>query len=142
MKLMLKTRSQRGITSIVVVFILVVLLSLVGISFTKVMNRSLQSSSASEQASAASYAAQSGINDAISYIAKSLQANPSADVTSTQCGQLIGSGGPLAEAAKLSPDGNTAYTCVLVDPNPTSLFYQNLAPYKSQVIKITTNTPL
>ena len=142
MKLMLKTRSQRGITSIVVVFILVVLLSLVGISFTKVMNRSLQSSSASEQASAASYAAQSGINDAISYIAKSLQANPNADVSSTQCGKLIGSGGPLEAAAKQSPDGNTPYTCVLVDPNPTSLFYQNLAPYKSQVIKITTNTPL
>jgi len=142
MKLMLKRHSQRGITSIVVVFVLVVLLTLVGIGFTKVMNRSLQSSSASEQASAASYAAQSGINDAISYIAKSLQANPGADVASTQCGQLIDPGGPLEAAAKLSPDGNTAYTCVLVDPNPSSLFYQNLAPYKSQVIKITTNTPL
>src|SRR3990167_7299078 len=139
---MLRKPSQQGITSIVVVFVLVVLLTLVGIGFTKVMNRSLQSSSASQQASAASYAAQSGINDAISYIAKSLQANPGADVSSTQCGTLIDPGGPLETAAKLSPDGNTAYTCVLVDPNPTSLFYQNLAPYKSQVIKITTNTPL
>ena len=139
---MFKKPSQQVITSIVVVFVLVVLLTLVGIGFTKVMNRSLQSSSASQQASAASYAAQSGINDAISYIAKSLQANPNADVSSTQCGTLIDPGGPLEAAAKLSPDGNTAYTCVLVDPNPSSLFYQNLAPYKSQVIKITTAAPL
>ena len=139
---MFKKPSQQGITSIVVVFVLVVLLTLVGIGFTKVMNRSLQSSSASQQASAASYAAQSGINDAISYIAKSLQANPGADVSSTQCGTLIDPGGPLEAAAKLSPDGSTAYTCILVDPNPSSLFYQNLAPNKSQVIKITTATPL
>src|SRR3989338_10409746 len=114
MKLMLKLRkarpkySERGITSIVVVFVLVVLLTLVGIGFTKVMNRSLQSSSARQQASAASYAAQSGINDAISYIAKSLQANPNADVSSTQCGKLIGSGGSLGTAAKQSPVGNNS----------------------------------
>ncbi len=135
-------RNQTGITSIVVVFVLVVLLTLLGVGFTKIMNRSLQSSSAAQQASAASYAAQSGINDAISYVKKSLAANPDADVSASQCGKLIDPGGPLEAAAKLSSDGSTAYTCVLVDPNPTSLFYQNLSPYKSQVIKITTAAPL
>lgn len=127
---------EKGMTSIVVVFVLVTLLTLIGIGFTKVMNRSLQSSAASQQASAANYAAQSGVNDVLSY----LKTNPA--TAATKCDDLIKTGGPLASAAKISSDGNTAYTCVLVDPNPTSLFYQGLAPYKSQIVKITTPAQL
>ncbi len=140
MKLMLKgllrVRNQRGLTSVVVVFILVTLLTLIGIGFTKVMNRSLQSSAASQQASAANYAAQSGVNDVLSY----LKTQPA--TSATKCDDLIKTGAPLASAAKISSDGSTAYTCVLVDPGPTSLFYQNLAPYKSQIVKISTSAPL
>ncbi|MEK7561389.1 MAG: hypothetical protein AAB541_00820, partial [Patescibacteria group bacterium] len=129
-------QKQDGITSIVVVFVLVTLLTLIGIGFTKVMNRSLQSSAASQQASAANYAAQSGVNDVLSY----LKTQPAA--TATKCDDLIKTGAPLASAAKISSDGSTAYTCVLVDPNPTSLYYQGLAPYKSQIVKVTTSAPL
>ncbi len=129
-------RGSDGITSIVVVFVLVVLLTLIGIGFTKIMNRSLKSTAASQQASAANYAAQSGINDVLSY----LKTQPAA--AATKCNDLIKTGAPLASAAKISSDCSTAYTCVLVDPNPTSLFYQGLNPYQSQVVKITTSAPL
>ena len=128
--------SEEGMTSIVVVFVLVTLLTLIGIGFTKIMNRSLQSSAASQQASAANYAAQSGINDVLSY----LKTQPA--TAAAKCDDLIKTGGPLEKAAKISSDGSTAYTCVLVDPNPTSLFYQGLAPYKSQIVKITTSAQL
>src|SRR5258708_37743607 len=99
-----KSRNQRGITSIVVVFVLVVLLTLIGIGFPKIMNRSLQSSAANQQAKAANYAAQSGVNDVLSY----LKTNP--DTSATKCDDLIKTGGPLASAAKISADGSTAYT--------------------------------
>ncbi len=128
--------NQEGITSIVVVFVLVTLLTLIGIGFTKIMNRSLQSSAANQQATAANYAAQSGVNDVLSY----LKTQPT--TAATKCDDLIKTGAPLASAAKLSSDGSTAYTCVLVDPNPTSLFYQSLSPYKSQIVKVTTSTQL
>ncbi|MDO8591962.1 MAG: hypothetical protein Q7R60_03520 [bacterium] len=128
--------NQEGITSIVVVFVLVTLLTLISIGFTKIMNRSLQSSSASQQATAANYAAESGVNDVLSY----LKTQPL--TATTKCDDLIKTGAPLASAANLSGDGSTAYSCVLVDPNPTSLFYKDLDPYKSQIVKITTSAPL
>jgi len=131
-----KIYNQRGITSVVVVFVLVTLLTLIGIGFTKIMNRSLQSSAASQQASAANYAAQSGVNDVLSY----LKTQPA--TAATKCDDLIKTGAPLASAAKISSDGSTAYTCALVDPSPTSLFYQGLNPYKSQIVKINTSAPL
>jgi Tfp pilus assembly protein PilX len=90
---------ESGITSIVVVFVLIVLLSLIGIGFTKVMNRSLQSSASNQQATAANYAAQSGVNDALSY----LKTQPSA--AATKCDDLIKTGAPLAGSALLSSDG-------------------------------------
>lgn len=131
-----RLQRQDGITSIVVVFVLVTLLTLIGIGFTKIMNRSIQSSAASQQATAANYAAESGVNDVLSY----LKTQPTA--TATKCDDLIKTGAPLAGAANLSGDGSTAYSCVLVDPNPTSLFYKDLDPYKSQIVKITTSTGL
>ena len=136
----IQRRNQAGLTSVVVVFVLVLLLTLLSIGFTKVMNRSLQSTSSNQQSTAAGYAAQSGINDAISYIKKTLLADPSANVSATKCDDLLKQGAPLASASKL--DDATNYTCLLIDPTPTSLFYQDLPPYKSQIVKITTSAPL
>ncbi|KKU19854.1 MAG: hypothetical protein UX30_C0007G0127, partial [Candidatus Saccharibacteria bacterium GW2011_GWA2_46_10] len=133
-------KTERGLTSVVVVFVLVLLLTLLSIGFTKVMNRSLQSTSSNQQSTAAGYAAQSGVNDAISYIKKTLQVDPSANVSATKCDDLLKQGAPLASASKL--DDATNYTCLLIDPTPTSLFYQDLPPYKSQIAKVTTSAPL
>lgn len=127
-----KQSNQRGLASIVIVFVLVVLLTLISLSFTRIMDRALQSSTAGQEASAADYAAQSGINDAIAY----LKTNPG--TTAARCSDLLGtksSPGPLYDKANLSRDNNrsASYSCVLIDPSPSSLIYQSLDAYKSQV---------
>ena len=129
----LKNQQQSGLASIVIVFVLVVLLSLIGISFTKIMDRSLQSSTASQLATAANYAAQSATNNTIAY----LKATPNAPAT-TDCKALTKAGGPLENLGQLSGDSTTQYTCILTDPNPTDLVYQSLDSYQSQVIALTT----
>ncbi|MBI2009276.1 hypothetical protein HYS84_02600 [Candidatus Saccharibacteria bacterium] len=121
---------EYGIASIVVVSVLVVVMSLVAIGFSKLMNRSLQQSTTSSISAAANYAARSAVNDAIAYAKQ----NPAEAVT--DCNTLIGSG-QLKDAAKLSED--TKYTCILIDPTPSDLVYQKLPPLSSQVIKMTTS---
>lgn len=126
-----KTRGkQAGIASIVVVSVLVVVMSLVAIGFSRLMNRSLQQSTNSALNSAAEYAARSAINDALSYA----KTNPTAEVS--DCNSLISGTGALKDAAKLSED--TKYTCVLIDPTPIDLVYQKLPPLQSQVVRMTT----
>ena len=127
------SRKQAGIASIVVVSVLVVVMSLVAIGFSKLMNRSLQQSANSAISSAANYAARSAVNDAIAYAKE----NPAEAVT--DCNALIGSG-QLKDAAKLSDD--TKYTCLLINPTPEDLVYQKLPPLSSQVIKMTTSAPV
>ena len=61
-------KNQNGTASIISTLILVILLSLISIGFAKIMDRSLQNSLDSNLSSAANYAAQSGINDAMAYI--------------------------------------------------------------------------
>lgn len=141
MKILFRNKDQKGLTSIVIVFILVLLLTLLSIGFTKVVNRSQQSSVANQQATAANYAAQSGINDTVAYL-KAQQKDGNAPASATKCDDYLKTGGPLADKSKLSADGSTAYTCVLVDPTPTSLFFSNMPPYKSQIVKINTSKPL
>src|SRR3989344_771404 len=131
-------RNERGMASIIVVFSLVILLSLVSISFTKLMDRNLQQVVNEQIASAADYAAQSAINDVTAY----LKDNPSDITNYSKC---AGSGSLLDKAefkqyigsSNLSPD--TKYTCILVDPSAPSLSYQGLTAYKSKVIKTKTN---
>lgn len=137
----IKITSQRGIASIIVVFIITILISLVSLGFARLMDRALRDVSSKQLGVAADYAAQSGLNDTIGFVKK----NPGASVTdcadvsnsSTALGSYISStaGGP-----KITTDGNTEYTCVLIDPEPGDILFQDLPPYNSQVIKLLPNS--
>src|SRR3990167_5289212 len=132
-------RSEHGVASIMVVFILVILLALVSISFTKIMDRTLQVATADQSAKAADYAAQSAINDTIAYI----KANPTAEAS--ECDDLLANPsflqfvGTTKLNAPADPENlpsDTKYTCILVDPTPSSLQYQNLDQYISKVVQL------
>ncbi len=125
---------QSGIASIVVVSVLVVVMSLVAIGFSKLMNRSLQQSSNSAISSAANFAARSAINDAIAYSKQ----NPKKAVT--DCNTLVVNDAEFKKSANLSAD--TKYTCVLIDPLPADVVFQKLPPQQSQVVKLTTDVPM
>lgn len=138
MTVKVRTLNQRGIASIIVVFIITILISLVSLGFARLMDRALRNVSNNQLGAAADYAAQSGLNDAIAYV----KGAPSAPVT--DCQQLMAAGQPLEKKYKLTTDGNTQYSCILINPVPGDLAFQNLAPYKSQVVKLASsdNNPL
>ncbi|MBI2285805.1 hypothetical protein HYU82_03205, partial [Candidatus Saccharibacteria bacterium] len=127
-------RRQRGIASIIVVFIITILISLISLGFARLMDRALQNVSNNQLGAAADYAAQSGLNDAIAFVKK----NPAAQVTS--CADITNTstaiGAELAAKVNLTTDGNTKYTCVLIDPLPGDLAFQNIPPFNSQVVKL------
>jgi hypothetical protein len=135
-------RNQRGMASIVIVAVLVVILTLVSIGFGRLMNRAITTSTDKELSAAASYAAQSGVSDAIKYIqAHYKPADPDGTIKNTSCTSLIGSGGALHAQADLSGDSNIRYTCLTINPDITDLVFGGttpLPPNKSQIIKMTT----
>lgn len=126
-------RNQNGMAALVVTIILVAFLSAIGVGFAVIMNRETHKSLEAQLAQAAYDAAASGINDSINF----LRDNPATQVS--QCQDLLGPGKPLNAAADLSGNGNTRYTCVLINTSPTYLSYDSTAADKSQVIKVTTS---
>lgn len=142
-------RNQQGMASIVVVSVLIIIMTLISIGFARLINRSAVNSANKQFSASATYAAQSAINDVASYLKKYAQANPGSNFLpkSTKCngpGSLIGSSatpGPFYNVSNLSGDSSrsTQYTCLLLDPTPTSLVYSQVAELKSQVVKVNTS---
>lgn len=128
---------QRGIASIIIVTILVVLLSLVSIGFSRLINRDITRSIESQKSRIASYAAESGVNQVIDYLKR---ADPLAGKNLASCqNDLLKK---LNSTTGLSGDKNTEYTCVLLNLNPANLVYQKLDPLSSKVVKLQAPSPL
>lgn len=130
-------KSEDGLASIVVVGVLIVLLTVISLGFATIMQRTAQNSLNDQTAAAATYAAQSGINDLATYI----RSNPT--VKAEDCDDLIGTSsakGPFYTSANLSGDRNSEYTCILLNQRPDSLFYQRIPSLESKVIKMTTDS--
>src|SRR4051794_24071665 len=96
-------KNQKGVASIIVVTILIVLLSLISVGFAKLMSRTVNNSSNRQQNSAAYYAAQSGINEITSLIKKRIIGLPTTYTNS--CADLSG-----LLTQDLSDDGVTTYS--------------------------------
>jgi hypothetical protein len=133
-------RDQNGLASIIIVTVLIVLLSLITVGFGRLMNRSSTNSLNNQLATAANYAAQSGVNDAVKYIKDQYSADPNSQVGATSCNQLLT--GALANQTDLSSDGNTKVTCLLVNTAPKELVYQQVPDSGSQIVKLTPNGTL
>ncbi len=131
----MRRHNQTGMASLVVTVVLISLLSAVAVAFSVIMNRELQRSLNNQLGQAAYNAAASGINDSISF----LRDNPNTNVT--QCSDLVGSGKPLNAASNLSGDGNTKYTCALINTKPLDIVYQAITSNQSQVIRTSFSAP-
>jgi hypothetical protein len=137
---------QHGLASIVVVSVLIVIMTLITIGFTRLVNRSAVNSANRQFSASATYAAQSGINDVASYLKKYVAANRANPLLpkSTTCtgdGSLIGNSahpGPYFDKTQLSNPAGTSYTCLLLNPLPKDLVYTQVQNLKSQVVKLNT----
>jgi hypothetical protein len=113
---------QQGIVSIMVVSILIVLLSLVTIGFSRLMNRETRQALDKQLGLQSYYAAESGVNDAITYLNKvKASGNDFSAAAITKCSDDKAKG--LNQNLSGEPNPNAQYSCVLIDPEPDAVEY-------------------
>jgi Tfp pilus assembly protein PilX len=124
-----KQQNQSGLVSIFVVTIIMALLALVVISFTKLMDRELRQVQDRELATQANYAAESGFNDARAAVDQALKNNNLASLDtngrclnlSTLTSTFIKNGSISGHYNNSDTDKVIRYTCVIIDTKPKAL---------------------
>lgn len=137
LKAIKKNIDQQGMASIVIVSMLVVLLGLLSVGFSRIANRDLYGSLRSQQSRSAYYAAESGINNAIKLLNNNLShpCGAKLDTCQSTCQNSL-------QQALGPPDNSTSYNCALFNPTPTDLSYQKIDAGHSQEVKLSSDSPL
>ncbi len=114
---------QRGIVSIVVTVILMIVITLIVLSFAQISRREQRNALDRQLSTQAFYAAESGVNDAIT-TRKAWAASPDAAVRAklaneytTTCTGFANEAGYTPFPVILGGSGAASYTCVFVDPS-------------------------
>lgn len=106
--------NQRGVVSIMITMIMLIVVTLIVIGFTQVANRNRQEALDRQLSSQAFYAAESGINTAVADL-KNKKKNNQKMEPQTQCNDT------KYPAAQLQSDPDIRVTCLLVNPNPDNI---------------------
>ena len=114
----MRKSKEQGIVSIIVATMMILIVSLLVLAFAQVARRESRESLDNHLSMQAFYAAESGINDAKSLIAADAAAGTIQPRTTSCTSPNYPS---LNNGGSLSSDNSIGYTCVLIDPNPTSL---------------------
>ncbi|HSW75131.1 MAG TPA: PilX N-terminal domain-containing pilus assembly protein [Candidatus Saccharimonadales bacterium] len=111
---------QRGMVSIMVTMILMIVLSLIVLGFAQISRRNQRETLDRQLSTQAFYAAESGINDAVNAIktAGAAQAKTSCTPAASGIYQNLNS--------TLDGGHNVSYSCLLVNPTPPNLQYDNV----------------
>ncbi len=133
--IMLKAK-QEGMVAIVVVTMVIIILSLTTLGFSKIMDRGFRQAIDRELASGANYAAESGINDARHYVADHIADNTLDSIdTAGSCLQNLDNDltrpPQFIKKGSLSGDYNgptstdelIKYTCVMINTKPKEITY-------------------
>ena len=127
-----KSRNQSGFVSIVVALLIMVIISLITIGFTRLMQREQRQSLDRQLSRQALYAAESGINDVYS----ALQTNPALPAEKTACDVSLP---PSVNSGIIDEVGAVRYTCALYDKTPTELVY-SLSTTESKIVELKTDS--
>jgi Tfp pilus assembly protein PilX len=132
-------RNEEGMTAIFVTMIMIFVISLLVIGFALLSRREQRSSLDTQLSAQAYYAAESGINDAVSAISALQKAgNPvAAKTVCADSGPYKFNAAP-AQSTLSAPD-KVSYSCVLVDPAPKQLDFKNIGA-DGVVVPLTTAT--
>lgn len=112
----IRKSSQSGVVSILVTMIMMLVISLIVVGVAQVTRRNTRSGLDRQLSTQAYYAAESGVNDARSY----LYQNPGTSLNTTGCTDFIKTAS-LHTKSQLSVANNVSYTCLLVNTSPTEL---------------------
>src|SRR6476661_1567387 len=91
-------KSQTGLASIIIVFMLTIIISLLTLGFSRLMDRAIQQASGNDLNAAADYAVRVGITEVASYL-KAYPGNGS-----DHCDDLTKPGKPLSRVGGISGD--------------------------------------
>jgi Tfp pilus assembly protein PilX len=118
-------QSQAGMVSFLIVMIMMVIITLIVLGFSQITRRNQRQALDRQLSSQAFYAAESGVNTTATTISSYVQANGFSSLpTKTSCGNDYSPTGAGGVGAPISNLGTAVrYTCVLVNPNPTTLQY-------------------
>lgn len=127
-------KDQQGVVSIIVTAIIVVLLTLITVGFTKIIGREQRQTIDRQLSTQAFYAAETGVNDAAAAITNP---DPSLRYTTdkTDC-QPDGSSSFPAGSNQLDAAQGVEYSCLLIDQAPFSLEYGSIGTDASAYIPI------
>lgn len=127
---------QRGMASIFITMIMMLVISLIVIGFSQVARRNQREALDRQLSTQAYYAAESGINVATKFFSS----DPTAQIDTLTGGDCTDSSGSAPRAPiKLSPDGNVATTCLMVNSTPASLVVSPLSQSSNIVWHVQNN---
>lgn len=127
-------KDQRGMVSITVTIVFIMVISLVVLGFSQVSRRNSRETLDRQLSSQAFYAAESGVNDAMNQIAKLVETGQPVPGQTDCSGSYTKDNGVVRN----SEDG-VLYSCLLVDPTPPFLSYDNVTD-SSVVIPLNATT--
>lgn len=121
-----KPGNEEGIVSITLTMVMILVISLTVVGFTQVANRNSREALDRQLSNQAYYAAETGVNDAMNRIAQLIQTG---QVIPTQddCNKSKDNGGYTQSDGKVGAIEGVAYTCLLVNPQPSDLQYDNVS---------------
>ena len=127
--------NQSGLVSIVVSMILIMVLSLIVLSFARLTLREQRQVLDHQLNTQAFYAAETGVNDATRAL---LEANPGDSILEDDDNDCDAPDDQASGATYPNQlEGtNVIYSCLLIDPSPTSLEYDNIDSGKSKVFPL------
>mgnify|MGYP001111776165 CR=1 FL=1 len=116
------SQNQNGMVSITVTIVFIAVISLVVLGFSQITRRNSREALDRQLSSQAFYAAETGVNDAMNKIAKLIEAGqPVPKQTECNGSQYTVNNGRVG-----NEDDGVAYSCLLVDPEPPFLSYDNI----------------
>lgn len=128
---------QRGMVSILVSMIMILVITLIVLGFAQVTRRNQRESLDNQLSTQAFYAAETGINDARPLV-QAYNGPPPLKATNCSGASTLG----LTTKAKLNADGSVAYTCLNVTNIEPNLQYKTLANGRALAVPLNTNGSL
>ncbi|HJQ08505.1 MAG TPA: pilus assembly PilX N-terminal domain-containing protein [Candidatus Saccharimonadales bacterium] len=119
-----RTPKEAGMVAIMVTMILMIVISLIVLGFAQISRRNQRQALDRQLSTQAFYAAETGVNDTANIIETAAAAGNSIsnkDTCASNGGGFYAGLNPTLDATT-----NTGYTCVTVDPSPSSLVYNNI----------------
>jgi hypothetical protein len=123
--------NEKGMVSIVVSMIMMLLITLITLGFTTIMQRELRQSSDRQYSLQAFYAAESGINDAYRALKQG-----GAQLRKTDCTTSASS--PLKKNGPVADGGTVDYTCLQIESELPDLRFSDVSPSRGRQTAIQT----